>query len=264
MTIMLVDRVIDALRAGTAELDPVVGGLTDAQLEGPSAAAEWDVSQVLSHLGSGAVIGLAGLEAAVTGKPSPGMPFNEEVWARWNAMSPEERREGYLSANAALLAWWGALDDTAKRDVTTDLGFLPVPVDLGTAARFRLNEFALHSWDVRVAVDPGAVVEPAAAPLLLDHMAFMFGRIAKLDRWQQGPTTVLVTVADAGRTFGLTLGEGGGLGEAPESPDATLTITAQAWLRLVTGRLSPRFSQAGVDVEGAVDLDGLRSVFPGY
>ena len=34
-----------------------------------------------------------------------------------------------------------------------DLGFLPEPVDVATAARFRLSEFALHQWDVEVALN---------------------------------------------------------------------------------------------------------------
>ena len=45
------DVVIAALRGVYDDLANRVSGLTDEQLAQPSAADEWDVSQVLSHLG---------------------------------------------------------------------------------------------------------------------------------------------------------------------------------------------------------------------
>ena len=34
------------------------------------------------------------------------------------------------------------------------LGFLPAPIPLATALGMRLNEAALHGWDVRVGAEP--------------------------------------------------------------------------------------------------------------
>ena len=65
------DATVDALRATHDELAAVVRGLADDELLAPSGASEWPVAQVLSHLGSGAEIGLATLQAALTGAPCP-------------------------------------------------------------------------------------------------------------------------------------------------------------------------------------------------
>lgn len=259
------DATIEALRAGDDELRPVVEGLTDEQLTGPSAASEWDVSQVVSHLGSGAVITLAGLEAALDGRPNPGMDANRAVWARWDAMGAQERRTEFLAANTALLERYEGLDDDVRSSLRVDLGFLPEPVDLATAAGMRLNEFALHSWDVRVALDEGAVVHPDAVPLLVDQAGMRLGWIAKPAAVLAGRTAdVAVRLTDPERAFGLSLSESASLGEVPQQPDTTLEAPAEAWLRLITGRLAPRWTPASVHVDGALTLDELRAVFPGY
>lgn len=258
------DQVIAALHSGADQLVPVVRSLTPEQLTGPSAASEWTVAQVLSHLGSGAVITLAGLDAALAGRPNPGMEANQEVWGRWNAMSPQEQQDGFLAANADLLARYDSLDAGTRSTLTIDMGFLPQPVDLATAATFRLSEFSLHSWDVRVALDPTAVVHPDAVPLLLGQVGFMLGWIAKPAALDGATVNALVQVTDPDQEFGLTLGESSSLGEVPAEPDATLELTAEAWLRLATGRLTAEHTPAGVGVTGALTLEQLRRVFPGF
>jgi hypothetical protein len=47
---------LDALHSSVARLRSVVEGLDDSQLTTPAYPAEWSIAQVLSHLGSGAVI----------------------------------------------------------------------------------------------------------------------------------------------------------------------------------------------------------------
>jgi uncharacterized protein (TIGR03083 family) len=259
------DRVIAALHSAADELDPIVRGLTPDQLTGPSAASEWDVSQVLSHLGSGAVISQATLDAALAGRPNPGLEANRVVWARWDAMSPQERADGYLEANAALLDRYDGLDDATRQDLRVDIGFLPAPVDLATAGRLRLNEVTLHSWDVRVALDPAATLRADAVPLLLEVEAFLFGWLAKPAELGGRDLAVAVTLPDLDQAFGLTFADGtAALGEVPAAPDATLTCPGEAWLRLVSGRLAPSRTPDGVAVTGDLTLDELRRVFPGY
>lgn len=258
------DQVIAALHAGADQLVPVVEGLTDEQLTGPSAASEWTVAQVLSHLGSGAVITLGVLDAMLAGRPNPGFEANQPVWDRWNAMTPQEQKDGFLEANAALLARYDGIDAATRQSLMVDMGFLPQPVPLATAATFRLNEFALHSWDIRVALDPSATVHPDAVPLLLGQVAFMLGWLAKPAPLDGRTVTSSVTLTGPDSTFGLTLGEAPSLGEPPADPQATITLPAEAWLRLVSGRLGPDHTPAGVAVTGDLSLDLLRQVFPGF
>ena len=55
------DNVIAALRREHDQLAALVSTFTEDDLRRPSGASDWDVSQVLSHLGSGAVINLGTL-----------------------------------------------------------------------------------------------------------------------------------------------------------------------------------------------------------
>ena len=98
----LADRTIAALRAEHDSTSTAVAALTDDQLTGPSGAAEWTVASVLSHLGSGSVISLAGLQVALGLRESLPDGFNQSVWDRWNAMNPTEQRDGFVEHDEEL------------------------------------------------------------------------------------------------------------------------------------------------------------------
>ena len=257
------DATIAALRSGHDDLAAIVAGLSDEQLTTQSVATEWDVSQVVSHLGSGAVIGLEALEASIEGRANRGMDYNKEVWARWDGMSPAQRQAEFPVANATLVERYEGLDDATRNDLRVDLGFLPQPIDVKTAGNFRLNEFALHSWDVRATFDPASTVRPEAVEPLLEQVAFLLGWVGKADRLGR-TATIAVTTTAPDRTFGLVVADAVSLTGAPDAADATLTLPAEAWLRLATGRLRPEHTPAGAATTGSVDLDDLRRVFPGF
>ncbi|MEV7332266.1 maleylpyruvate isomerase family mycothiol-dependent enzyme [Micromonospora sp. NPDC093244] len=258
------DRIITALRTGHEELAALVRDLKEDDLLRPSGASEWQVSQVLSHLGSGAEITLASLDAARTGAPGPDGDFNKGVWARWDAMAPAEHAAGFLAANQRLVEAYEALDAETRATLRIDLGFLPEPVDLATAARFRLSEFALHQWDVEVAFNPFAAVTPEATALLLDQIGGMLAWTSRPQELAGREATLLLRLSEPERTYGLRLGETVALVDAPEQPDGELSAPAEAWLRLATGRLGPQHTPDGVRVTGPVALDDLRRVFAGF
>jgi uncharacterized protein (TIGR03083 family) len=254
------DATIAALRATHDELATVVGSLSDEQLSGPSGATEWTVAQVLSHLGSGAEIALGGLRQALDGTPRQ---TNEQVWDRWNAMAPREQADGFLAADARLVESVEGLDDGQRQGVRVDMGFLPEPVPVLTYAGMRLNEAAHHSWDVRVALDPGAAIDDDTASLLLDHFA---GDLGFLLGWTATADTVgehaVVSLGDTGHA--LEVGERVSLVGPDPAPTAALTGTADHAARLLSGRLRPEHTPEAVRVTGNVSLDDLRKVFPGY
>ncbi|GAB3534964.1 maleylpyruvate isomerase family mycothiol-dependent enzyme [Phytohabitans suffuscus] len=259
------DTVIAALRAGHDTLASFVSGLGDGDLAGPSGASEWDISQVLSHLGSGAEINLATLQAALDGHPNPGRDFNLSVWDRWNAMSRRDRADGFLRSNEAATARYESLDAATREALRVDLGFLPVPVDVATAARMRLSELALHSWDVRVGSDPHATLAPDATAALLEAASGMLAWTSRPEALGGREAVLRVTTTDPDSTFTLHLAEPVSVDPAaPQTPDGTITLPAEAWLRLVAGRLAPRHTPPTVTTTGTADLDLLRDVFPGY
>jgi uncharacterized protein (TIGR03083 family) len=260
------DRTIDALRRGHDYLTAVVHGLATADLRRPSGAADWDVSQVLSHLGSGAEIGLATLEGALGGTGAPDGDFNKSVWARWDAMSPVERAEAFVTADDALVSRYEGLDPQVRKDLRIDLGFLPVPVDVATVAGLRLGEFTHHTWDVEVAFDHAAALSPAAVELLLDQAGMLIGFLGKADVLGGRRIRLAVRTHEPERSFGLVVHDAVQLAdEEPPQPDAVLRAPAEWWLRLTTGRHAPRYTPAGVVLDGgSLTLDELRALFPGF
>ena len=259
------DSVISALHDGNDHLVELVSGLSDEDLARQSAATEWDVSEVLSHLGSGAVITLAGLRAALDDAPRPGGDANKAVWDRWNAMSRRERADELLEANQALVDLYDSLDADTRENLRIDLGFLPEPVDLATAARMRLNEFAMHVWDVAVVFDQSSVLPDDAAAALLHGEPNMIGWISKPDQLNGEYAVLEVTTSRPDSRFTLKLNEAVSTElTVPETPDGTLTLPTESWLRLVAGRLSPEHTPTAVVATGAADLGLLRKVFPGY
>jgi uncharacterized protein (TIGR03083 family) len=259
------DTVIAALRSGHDSLADRVSGFSDEDLAGPSGSAEWDISQVLSHLGSGAEISRATLQAALDGEPNPGSDFNHAVWDKWNAMTRRERADGFLEANQDLLALLESLDEQTKDNLSIDMGFLPAPVDVAIAARMRLNEFTLHSWDISVVSAEDAVLPADATAALLHGEPSLIGWIGKADPLNGRQAVVAVTTTEPASVFALRLQASVSVDfDAPEQPDGTLTLPAEAWLRLVAGRLAPQHTPASVVATGAVGLELLRQVFPGY
>ena len=259
----LADRTIAALRTTHDDLAALVDGLTDEQLVAPSGASEWTVAQVLSHLGSGAEIGLATLETALAAGPAAEPGFNESVWDRWNAMSPREQATNFLEHGVRLVAAFEALTAEQRTTAQVDLGFLPEPLPLASLAGMRLNESALHSWDVRVAFDPSAAIPADVAAVLAEHLTgglgFMVGFIGKADALT-GPAVVDIE----GSGYGLVVTDKVAVAAEPADPTATFTGPLEAAIRLVGGRLRPANTPERVKVTGAVTLDDLRRVFPGY
>jgi uncharacterized protein (TIGR03083 family) len=258
------DRWIGALRDCHDHLVATVADLDQRGLTRASGSAEWDVSQVLAHLGSGAEIGLGGLNAARSGSEPPSRDTFPSVWARWDAMKPRECRDACLAWNERLVAGYEALDDNTRDTLQIKLGFFPRPIDVQRVVGFRLSEVNLHSWDVRVASDPDAVLDPIATELLVDGLTLSIGFFAQPDELPE-PITLAVTTVEPPRSFALSTVDGVTLQPGtPTGPDGTLTLPAESWLRLVAGRL--RTGPAGaVRLESAsVELDDLRRLFPGY
>jgi hypothetical protein len=139
----------------------------------------------------------------------------------------------------------------------------PLDLDLADLVGLRLNEHVLHTWDVEVAADPGATLPAGATALVVDNLAFIAG-------WTARPTgearVVAVRTTDPGRAFTVTLTPDraalAAAGDDSGAGAADLTLPAEAFVRLVYGRLDPDHTPA-VDAADPATLDELRRVFPG-
>ncbi|MEO8888741.1 MAG: maleylpyruvate isomerase family mycothiol-dependent enzyme [Jatrophihabitantaceae bacterium] len=258
----LADRTIAALRAEHEATVTLVRDLTDEQLVEASGAAEWTVAAVLSHLGSAAVITLAGVQSALGAGPPPEAGFNESVWDLWNAMTPAAQRAGYLEHDAKLVAAFQALDDQQRESLELQVGFLPAPLSVAAFAGMRLHESAQHSWDVRVPGEPAAVLLPGSASVLAElfsgELAFLLGFFGKADLIA-GPVRLEIV----GSGYGLSIADSVALGSNLDHPTASFRGPLEAALRLIAGRLGPTHTPGDLTVTGNVTLEDLRTAFPG-
>jgi uncharacterized protein (TIGR03083 family) len=259
----LADQTIAALRATHDELAATVTPLSPAQLAGPSGASEWSIAQVLSHLGSGAEITLASLRVGLGNEPAPGDTFNQSVWDRWNALSEQDQATGSLQADALLVEALEELTPEQRADLQIEVGFLPFPLSVASFAAMRLNEATLHSWDVRIALEPQAVLSDESATLLAEHFAgelgFLLGFLGKAEVLTNG-----AVVDFTGSDFGLTITESVAASSTVSAPTATFSGPTESVIRLISGRLTPAHTPESVAVTGDVTLDDLRRVFPGF
>lgn len=259
----LADRTIDALSDEHETLAAAVRDLTNDQLTATSGAAEWTVAQVLSHLGSGAEITIAGLQAALGERTAPDDDFNPSVWHRWNAMSPVQQRAGFLEHDAVLVAAFTALDQQQRDTLQLRVGFAPAPLTIASFAGMRLHEAAQHGWDVRAARDSAAGLRADSARVLAElfshDIAFLLGFIAKP---HSATEAVRLDIADSG--YGLSITDQVTLMSPVTDPTATFSGPLEAAIRLLAGRLDPNHTPSDLKITGNTTLEYLRTVFPGF
>jgi uncharacterized protein (TIGR03083 family) len=244
-----------ALERSVDRLRDVVRGLDPDRYTDPAYPTAWSIADVLSHLGSGAVILLGRLEDTLAGVATAD-DAAQAVWERWNAKSPTEQVADALVADRALVARLAGLTDGEASGFEFVMG--PMTFDLDGFVGLRLNEHVLHLWDVEVALDPEATLPADAAAAVADNLDLIvrFTGIA-LDEEH----TVTVATTGPPRAFVVTLGPGDvrlTAVDAAVAPD--LALPTEALVRLVYGRLDPDHTPP---VRGSAELDVLRAVFPG-
>jgi uncharacterized protein (TIGR03083 family) len=249
---------IDALRHSHDALRAIVEPMDEAGLQRQSYDDEWSIAQVLSHLGSGAQIFGLLLDAGLSGAEPPGRDVFQPIWQAWNERSPQAQATDALAADEALVKRLESLD-AGERD-RVRLQLFGTDLDLTGLTRMRLGEHAVHSWDVAVALDPGATVAAEAVSLLIDVLGPVAGRAGKpLGR----PLTVHVTTTRPDREFTIEASDSVRLEPAQAAVALpSMRLPAEAFIRLVYGRLDPAHAPA-VEVS-EVDLDELRQIFPGF
>ena len=173
--------------------------------------------------------------------PAPEQEFNQGVWDRWNARSPQDQAAQFLEHDAALLGTLEALTPEQRENLEIKLGFLPEPLPLTSVVGMRLNEAAQHAWDVRVALDPAAIVDPTSAEVLLEHftggLGFLLGFIGKAEHLSE-PTRVRIQDTDVV----IAIDEQVSLATPATGATATFTGAPEAAIRLIGGRLTAPYT----------------------
>jgi uncharacterized protein (TIGR03083 family) len=247
---------LGALSSSVEHLRSVVESLSDAQLDEPAYPAEWTIADVLSHIGSGAVIMQRRLDDIVEGNATPD-DFAPRVWETWNAKSARAKAADALVADRDLLERVESLPEEARSVFRFTIG--PLELLFDGFVGMRLNEHALHTWDIEVTIDPTATVSAESVAHIVDNLEF----IARFTARPTGSTRAIAVRTDQPRRdFSIELSPDAvtfGAGDQSSQPD--LELPAEAFVRLVYGRLDPAHTPSVVRDSGV--LEELREVFPG-
>jgi uncharacterized protein (TIGR03083 family) len=252
-------QIREALAARQRALVAATDALTDDQLVAPSYCRDWNIAQVLSHLGSASEVFAQHLDAGLAHVDPPDQEASRPIWDRWNAMAPGEQRRESLAAGAAFLERVDAIPALQLDSFQMEL--FGMDVDAARLLGMRLAENAIHTWDIVVMSEASAVVAADAVDDMIDHLGDLARWSGKPDG---GPMEVEIGTTDPIRFFRLSVADSVSLVPSSAAPmAATLTLPSEALVRLVYGRLDPAHTPASIEAEG-VDLDALRAVFPGF
>jgi uncharacterized protein (TIGR03083 family) len=246
---------LHALHASAERLRAIVESLQPNQLTEPAYPSEWTIADTLSHLGSGAVIMLNTVDSVLAGTPVA-EGFNQSVWDEWNAKSPAEQAAGVIAADHAFLERVGALNEDQQASLQFPFG--PMSLGVAEALGMRLNEHAMHTWDVEVVLDPTAVLPEQSAAVILASLPLIVRFAGKDDGVVRNFT---IRTSDPTREFALASGDGSvsltpGTGAGP-----LVDMPAESFARLVYGRLDVNHTPADLDEATIADL---RPLFPGF
>jgi uncharacterized protein (TIGR03083 family) len=246
---------LDALELSAAHLRTTVEGMTEDQYVASAYPTEWTNADVMSHLGSAAIIAKRTIDDTLEGREPP-PKFNESVWDVWNAKTPHAQVTDSLDADRALMTRYVEMTPDERERFFLQLG--PMRFDFDRALGLRLGEHVMHTWDIETTINPEATLQSEAVP-------YLFANLELLMRFAAKPTgnehTLHIRTTDPQKEFALTQSaDGVTLNEVEGVEVFDLELPAEAFLRLAYGRMDEAHTPAGVD---ATHLDELRRVFPG-
>jgi uncharacterized protein (TIGR03083 family) len=256
---------IAVLRTSNDHLHVLVRDLGIDDLGRQSYCTEWDVAHVLSHMGSSAQLGVENLEAMLAGREPPPREGYQAVWDSWNAMAPLEMKAGFQDWDTRQIEMYEHLTD--EQIETVRFPMMGRELDLSMVAGMRLNEHVLHHWDVAVTFDPGAHVEASAVPLLVDRLPMTAAMLAMRSPdlvAELSPLRMEIVTTDPARRWLLAVDGGLEMTPVEGSGDPSLgsvTLPAEALVRLAGGRLDAEHGANGIVVAGNADLPALLRLF---
>ncbi|HEY0805579.1 MAG TPA: maleylpyruvate isomerase family mycothiol-dependent enzyme, partial [Pseudonocardiaceae bacterium] len=197
------------------------------------------------------------VEAGLLGEAAPGGERFGPIWDQWNGRPPAQQVADSVRANEEFVSRIEALSDAQRAEFT--VAMFGSDVDLAGLVGMRFGEYAVHTWDIAVALEPTAEVASDAVELLIDRLAALAARAGKPA--EVGRTVVIETVAPS-RRFALTTGPDVVLTPDSGTEPADLRLPAESFLRLVYGRLDPDHTPA--ELADNAELASLRQLFTGF
>jgi uncharacterized protein (TIGR03083 family) len=229
-----------------------------------SYCTDWLVYQVVSHIGSGSRIGGLRIGAWVRGATPVARETMQQIWGHFDSLGPNEMFAAYeQAAREYLQAEAETPDEAGLQEVDGFAGRRP----LYAYQASRTWELACHSWDVYVARNSHARLDPQAVTLLAEALHFIN---LPLDKDRAAALTainpVLFRLQDSGRSYVLDLtAERPRVQAADGSTDGPLVVEGpdEEVIRFVSGRhFVPGARNALKATRGSADdLARLRRAF---
>jgi uncharacterized protein (TIGR03083 family) len=261
-------RVLDRSRAEYKRLLGYLEHLPAAGWTEQSACAEWQVYRVVSHLGSQAQIHAIRLEAGLRGDRPMTDEQRNEVWDHFNSLKPDEMLPAFRRTNDEYFKVADSLtDEELGRSIPWNR---PEPAPVVNAVVGRLNEQVLHAWDIEWARNRQATLAPEPLPDLLEHniSPARLSGLVKPDRAPELDGKIIGFLirppSVAAHLQVDSAGAKGAIGRA-ETPDVTLHLPTEAFIRLLWGRydLDAGLKSGQVKIDHPELAEELHRLFPG-
>ena len=243
---------VEALRSEYERLARHLRALDADGLAAPSTCEGWSAADVAAHLAWNARLYIRSLGMGLAGEAPPppaaaGAPKITADFVRDRAVELREKLgDGLLQSfeehNAGFIDMLDGLDSDVRETLTVP--FLNDTIPLRRLIGLRINEVALHSWDVRSPGDDQAALVEDAALASIELWRETIGR-----RLRPGPDARVRIEPAGGGAFDVTGGESPSTGPPSGDPDASLMGTASAIALFLSGR---------ADL-GAVEVGGDRA-----
>jgi uncharacterized protein (TIGR03083 family) len=269
--------VVAAMRREYEMLNRHLAALRPQHWAEPGACGSWSVQDVVRHLGEEAETRLILLKYKLdeAGTERPTRERYQVIWDYFASLTPEPLYAAFRDRNETYLAYVEALPiEKQQQRVRFSPGEAPPQlgeVPLGEYLQSRLSELALHSWDIRVVLEPTARLLPDTTRTLLASILDLVDFELPADvRARLAGTTYAFVLSGAVEREVILVVETDRVAladRAVSGATATLQLPAEAFIRLLLGRLPlPAAAAAGeVAVEGdrnaAMDLNALYRGF---
>jgi len=230
-----------------ANIREYLGGLTSEQWELPSACAEWQVRDVVSHLIGGAERQAESMARGRRGDSNPPagfVPPQPAALSATNAQRDIDRRNqlnghflesfdaSYEKLHAEFDGFsegsWDTLCWHVRRGAMTAESYVEL----------RIQELAIHDWDIRYALESAPGLDPDSVPVLVDMSPRWLRMCFRPSTRLASPVVYWFDVGSEQYRMSVTGDEFEMVpGEGPQA-DLTLSATAEQYLLFTYGRLT--------------------------
>ena len=244
-------RRVEALRSEYELLARHLRALDADGLAAPTACEGWSAADVAAHLAWNARLYVRSLGMGLAGEAPPPMPSGSgapKITADFVRDRSIEVRvklgDGVLDSfeehNAGFIGMLDGLDPAVLDTLTVP--FLTDTIPLRRLICLRINEVALHSWDVRSPAGAGASLTQDAGLASIELWRDTIGR-----RIQAGPEMRVRIEPAGGEAFDVTGGETPSTGAPSREADASLSGPASAVALFLSGRAGLNSVEVGGD-----------------